>query len=65
MWKQLQSWWQAEGDLARLQGLGDRLLTDMGLDRDGLRDRVHGRLDAAPEPRDCSRHPLRTAPVGE
>lgn len=43
MWKQLKLWWQAEGDLAQMQGLSDRLLADMGLVREGLRQRVLGR----------------------
>lgn len=61
MWKRLQAWWRAEGDLAQLQGLGDRLLTDMGLDRDDLRARVHGRTDPAPAPRP-ERHGCRPTP---
>lgn len=63
MWTQLKFWWRAEGDLVRLQGLGDRLLADMGLERGNLRDLVHGRLDPGPEPRESYRHPLRPAPV--
>lgn len=43
MWKRLKLWWQAEGDLAQVQGLSDRLLADMGLEREGLRQRVLGR----------------------
>lgn len=45
MWTRIKHWWQAEGDLAQLQGVSDRLLADMGLERDGLRARV---LGAAP-----------------
>ena len=63
MWKQLKLWWRAEGDLAQLQGLDNRLLSDMGLQREGLRDQVHGRIDPGPAPRDCYRHPLRVAPT--
>ncbi len=59
MWKRLKFWWQAEGDLAQLRGLNDRLLADMGLDREGLEGRVHGRADPAPAPHDDVRHPLR------
>jgi hypothetical protein len=47
MWKRLKLWWRAVGDLAQMQGLSDRLLADMGLERDGLRQRVLGR---EPEP---------------
>jgi hypothetical protein len=65
MWNKLKFWWRAEGDLARLQGLGDRLLADMGLDRADLRNQVHGRPDPSPEPRDSCRHPLRAAPVAK
>ena len=43
MWKQLKLWWQAQGDLAQMQGLSDRLLADMGLEREELRQRVLGR----------------------
>lgn len=59
MWNQLKYWWRAEGDLAQLQGLDNRLLADMGLQREGLRDQVHGRIDPLPTPRECYRHPLR------
>lgn len=45
MWQQLKAWWKTEGAMVRLQGLDDRLLADMGLDRDGLRDRVRGNED--------------------
>lgn len=61
MWKQLKHWWQAEGDLAQMQGLSDRLLADMGLDREALRDQVHGRTDPVPTVRESYRHPLRAA----
>lgn len=42
MWKRVQEWWRAEGDLAQLSGLDDRLLADMALERGGLRARVRG-----------------------
>lgn len=42
MWNRIRQWWQAEGDLAQLQGATDRMLKDMGLEREGLRDRVLG-----------------------
>lgn len=43
MWKQIRTWWAAEGAWAGLRGASDRTLADMGLERDGLRDRVLGR----------------------
>jgi hypothetical protein len=43
MWKQIRNWWRAWGDLVRVRGFDDRLLADMGLDRETLRDRVMGR----------------------
>lgn len=65
MWKQLKTWWRAEGDLAALHGLGDRLLEDMGLEREGLRDRVHGRSEPPQHARDCVRQPLRSPSVAK
>lgn len=47
MWKRIKVWWQAEGDLAQLQGVSDRMLADMGLERVALRARVMGEM--APE----------------
>lgn len=46
MWKRIRNWWQAEGALVGLQGVSDRMLEDMGLDREELRARVMG--EAAP-----------------
>jgi Domain of unknown function (DUF1127) len=40
MWKRLQTWWKATGDLVQLRGLDDRLLADMGLAREDLAARV-------------------------
>lgn len=40
MWAQVKKWWAAEGAMVQLQGLDDRLLADMGLEREGLRKRV-------------------------
>ncbi len=42
MWTRLRNWWRAEGDLVGLQGMSQRMLDDMGLEREGLRDRVLG-----------------------
>lgn len=42
MWNRIKRWWEAEGALAGLQGISDRMLADMGLEREGLRDRVLG-----------------------
>lgn len=62
MFERLKTWWRAEGDLAKLAGLNDRMLKDMGLERSELRDLVHGR--AAPrQERECYRHPLKAVPV--
>lgn len=40
MWNRIKHWWQAEGALVDLQGVSDRMLADMGLEREGLRERV-------------------------
>lgn len=53
MLNQIRTWWTATGDLARLQGMDDRMLDDMGVNRDDLRDRVLGR--AATWNLDCPR----------
>ena len=42
MWNRIRQWWKAEGDWAQLQGNSDRMLADMGLEREGLRERVMG-----------------------
>lgn len=52
MWTHLKRWWATEGAMVQLRGLDNRLLADMGLDRDGLRKRVRGEVHApsvAPE----------------
>ncbi|HLQ18957.1 MAG TPA: hypothetical protein VK146_08250 [Tabrizicola sp.] len=63
MFKRLQSWWRAEGDLVKIAGMNDRLLQDMGLDRSALRDLVHGRTDPRQTEHECYRHPLKAVPV--
>jgi phosphoketolase len=47
MLNRIKQWWRAEGALVGLQGMSDRMLADMGLDREDLRQRVLGQ--AAPE----------------
>jgi hypothetical protein len=42
MLKWIKSWWDMEGTLTGLQRLDDRLLADMGLERESLRARVQG-----------------------
>jgi hypothetical protein len=52
MWNRIKAWWAAEGAMVGLQGVPDRMLEDMGLQRDGMRDRVLGRdipVDTAAE----------------
>jgi uncharacterized protein YjiS (DUF1127 family) len=46
MWTLLKRWWVTEGAVVHLSGLDDRLLADMGLEREGLRERVRGDVDA-------------------
>jgi hypothetical protein len=53
MWNRIKRWWAAEGAMVSLQGLDDRLLADMGQDREGLRDRVMGQVDVGPLRDDC------------
>ena len=52
MWNRIRKWWQAEGALAGLQGVSDRMLADMGLERETLAAQIRGHapLDAAPTP---------------
>lgn len=49
MWNRIKDWWKAEGAMVQLQGVSDRMLADMGLKREGLRDRVLGQT-ADPSP---------------
>ena len=53
MWNRILWWWRAEGDLAQLQGVSDRMLDDMGLSREDLRDRVMGESRPAPDATAC------------
>ena len=46
MLNRIRAWWNATGDFARLQGMDDRMLQDMGVTRDDLYDRVLGRAAA-------------------
>lgn len=50
MFKRIKAWWAAQGALAQLQGVSDRLLADMGLDREDLRARVMGETAPAKAP---------------
>ncbi len=43
MWRRLKSWCAADLAVQHLYHLDDRLLADMGLQREDLRDRVMGR----------------------
>lgn len=45
MWSKLKKWWATEGAMVRLTGLDDRLLADMGLEREALRARVTGEAE--------------------
>jgi hypothetical protein len=51
MWTRIKRWWAAEGALVGLQGMSDRMLEDMGLDREGLAERVRGGEDPKPDTR--------------
>ena len=53
MWNRIKNWWQAEGALVGLQGVSDRMLDDLGLEREGLRERVLGHQTEAPAPDLC------------
>ena len=48
MWNRIKHWWDAQGDMAKLQGVSDRALADMGLEREGLRARVMGGVTETP-----------------
>ena len=49
MWKHLKKWWANEGAMVALRGLDDRLLADIGLERETLRARAGGEAQP-PEP---------------
>lgn len=55
MFKRIKAWWAAEGALVQLQGVSDRMLADMGLEREDLRARVKGETTqmTAPERPGC------------
>jgi uncharacterized protein YjiS (DUF1127 family) len=57
MWTRIKRWWAVEGAMVSLQGMSDRQLADMGLQREGLRDRVVGmqpdRKSETPAPGAC------------
>lgn len=54
MWNRLKNWWDAQGDLAKLQGVSNRMLSDMGLQREGLRAQVLGQDRETPAHRLCA-----------
>lgn len=56
MWKHIKRWWAAEGALVELQGVTDRMLEDMGLDRETLRARVLAQHDPVSDRRECRHH---------
>ncbi|MFN4204155.1 MAG: hypothetical protein ACK4GM_13975 [Tabrizicola sp.] len=53
MFNRIKAWWAAEGAMVQLQGVSDRMLADMGLEREGLRERVAGKLDPGQPQPDC------------
>jgi Domain of unknown function (DUF1127) len=58
MWNLITQWWKAHGDLAQLQGVSDRMLDDMGLEREGLRDRVLARTTDPGPQTTCACRPI-------
>lgn len=50
MFKRIKAWWAAEGAMVQLQGVSDRMLADMGLERENLRARVTGETAQAKAP---------------
>ncbi len=61
MWNRIKEWWAAEGALVGLQGASDRMLADMGLEREDLRDRVMG-VPTAPMPTHATDTPAEAIP---
>lgn len=57
MWNRIKHWWRAEGAMVQLQGVSDRMLADMGLEREGLRNRVLGHGVVAPPDCHCPHLP--------
>jgi uncharacterized protein YjiS (DUF1127 family) len=58
MWNWIRTWWAAEGAIVRLQALDDRLLADMGLERESVERRVSGRdVPGGGAPRQVARAP--------
>ncbi|MFM7335600.1 MAG: DUF1127 domain-containing protein [Tabrizicola sp.] len=53
MWKLIKRWWDAEGAMVGLQGMSDRMLEDMGLERESLRARVQGEVSLSPSSCAC------------
>ena len=51
MWNRIRHGWEAQGDLAKLRGVSDRMLADMGLEREELRARLLGQ-----DPKRAARH---------
>lgn len=43
MWKEIARWWANQATVDLLRGFDDRMLQDMGLTREDIRDRVAGR----------------------
>ena len=53
MWNRIKHWWDAQGELAKLHGISDRMLADLGLERDDLRARVMGEVAKMPQTCAC------------
>lgn len=64
MWNRITHWWKAQGDLAKLHGVSDRMLADMGLEREDLRDRVLARATDLGTQKPCTCSPTRVLAEG-
>jgi uncharacterized protein YjiS (DUF1127 family) len=53
MWQRYKDWLNVNFETRRLSRLDDRLLADMGVERDEIRDRVAGRTWSTEEPTAC------------